>query len=52
MMEYVRNERKQAQFPRISVELERVRPFPWLEQLIPFADVIFMSKEFALHKGG
>lgn len=57
MMEYVHSMRmsnSNATYKsaiKISVELEKIRPYPMLEQLIPFADVIFLSKDFARSKG-
>ena len=53
MLEYVYERRKNLNFtrPKISIELEKIRPPPWLEQLIPYADVIFMSKDYARSKG-
>lgn len=53
MLEFVyeRRQRLGLSRPRISIELEKIRPAPWLEQLIPYADVIFMSKDYARSKG-
>nr|CAD2174759.1 unnamed protein product [Meloidogyne enterolobii] len=50
MMEFTKNERLKNR-PFISVELEKVRPFPCLEQLIEPSDLIFVSKDFAQFKG-
>uniref|UniRef100_A0A914WBH5 Carbohydrate kinase PfkB domain-containing protein n=1 Tax=Plectus sambesii TaxID=2011161 RepID=A0A914WBH5_9BILA len=51
MMEHVRKHRGSDRLPRISVEIEKVRPAPTLEQLIPGADVVFLSKDFARSRG-
>ncbi|KAL7075174.1 hypothetical protein ACQ4LE_005618 [Meloidogyne hapla] len=51
MMEFVKNNRLKINCPFISVELEKLRPFPCLEQLIEPADLIFVSKDFAQSKG-
>jgi len=36
---------------RISLELEKVRPFPWYAELVVLADVLFVSKDFAKSLG-
>jgi hypothetical protein len=51
MMDWVRRERPHPERPAISAELEKLRPFPALEQLIPLADLLFVSKDFARSKG-
>jgi hypothetical protein len=51
VMEWRRQNDANISRPRISVELEKLRPFPSLEQLIPLADLIFVSKDFAQSHG-
>ena len=53
MLEFISERRKSLDLkrPMISVELEKIRPYPWLEQLIPYGDVIFISKDYARSKG-
>lgn len=52
MIEFVQIQKKNGVTnANISVELEKIRPYPLLEQLIPLADVIFVSKDFAQNKG-
>ncbi|VDK49893.1 unnamed protein product [Gongylonema pulchrum] len=46
MIRFVHDQRKN-QRPKISLECEKVRDFETLEDAIPFADVIFVSKDFA-----
>uniref|UniRef100_A0A914PPL9 Carbohydrate kinase PfkB domain-containing protein n=1 Tax=Panagrolaimus davidi TaxID=227884 RepID=A0A914PPL9_9BILA len=36
---------------KISIEFEKLRNFPWFEKLVKYANVIFMSKDFAKSKG-
>ncbi|KAI1723168.1 pfkB family carbohydrate kinase domain-containing protein [Ditylenchus destructor] len=50
MMTYVLSHRKN-EYPKISVELEKVRPYPYFEQLVPQPNVVFMSKDFARAQG-
>ncbi|KAH7719814.1 ketohexokinase [Aphelenchoides avenae] len=53
MIAHVRELRSKSdgpKLPRISLELEKIRPFPFLEPLVPLADVLFVSKEFARSK--
>ncbi|KAI6241853.1 PfkB domain-containing protein [Aphelenchoides fujianensis] len=50
MLEYCRSKRDPAR-TRISLELEKIRPFPWYERMIPLADVLFVSKDFARNLG-
>jgi len=58
MMQFLRSKRSSkhssgsdGKGPRVSVELEKLRPFPYWMDLAPLADVVFVSKEFALDKG-
>lgn len=52
MIEFILIQRKNGNTKaKISVELEKIRPYPFLEQLIPLADVVFISKDYAIHKG-
>uniref|UniRef100_A0A915BYH4 Carbohydrate kinase PfkB domain-containing protein n=2 Tax=Parascaris univalens TaxID=6257 RepID=A0A915BYH4_PARUN len=51
MIEYILEQRGNASFPRISIECEKVRPFPTMERAIPLVDVVFVSKDFARCKG-
>ncbi|VDM40440.1 unnamed protein product [Toxocara canis] len=51
MVEYIREQRGSAALPRISIECEKVRPFPTMERAIPLADVVFVSKDFAKCRG-
>uniref|UniRef100_F1L8D2 Ketohexokinase n=2 Tax=Ascaris TaxID=6251 RepID=F1L8D2_ASCSU len=51
MIEYILEQRGNASFPRISIECEKVRPFPTIERAIPLVDVVFVSKDFARYKG-
>uniref|UniRef100_A0AC34GUT1 Carbohydrate kinase PfkB domain-containing protein n=1 Tax=Panagrolaimus sp. ES5 TaxID=591445 RepID=A0AC34GUT1_9BILA len=36
---------------KISIEFEKLRSFSWFEKLVKYADIIFMSKDFAKSKG-
>jgi len=51
MMDHVLSQRGSQRVPRISIEIEVVRPAPIQEQLIPGADVVFVSKDFARSRG-
>ncbi|KAI6197914.1 PfkB domain-containing protein [Aphelenchoides besseyi] len=50
MIEYCREKRDPTK-TKLSVELEKVRPFPWYEKMAPLVDVLFVSKDFAKHLG-
>lgn len=50
MLEYIRKWRGKSIIPHLSIELEKIRAYPALEQLIPLADLIFVSKDFARNK--
>lgn len=51
MLEHVRQLRSKASLTfRLSIELEKIRDYPAMEQLISLADLIFVSKEFAKNK--
>lgn len=45
------DQRRDPKVTRLSIELEKIRDFNWYDKLIPLADVIFMSKDFARHLG-
>ncbi|KAI6241851.1 PfkB domain-containing protein [Aphelenchoides fujianensis] len=52
MLEHVWNERKAHQLPlKISVELEIRIPSEWVLRLLTYADVVFVSKDFAKAHG-
>ncbi|KAI6174427.1 PfkB domain-containing protein [Aphelenchoides besseyi] len=50
MIEYCREKRDPTK-TKLSVEFEKVRPFPWYEKMAPLVDVLFVSKDFAKHLG-
>jgi ketohexokinase len=50
MIEHVLTTRVDGR-PRVSVEAEKVRPAPAVEQLLVNVDVVFMSKDFARAHG-
>uniref|UniRef100_A0AC34Q6K2 Carbohydrate kinase PfkB domain-containing protein n=1 Tax=Panagrolaimus sp. JU765 TaxID=591449 RepID=A0AC34Q6K2_9BILA len=50
MMSFVKTSKAENELLMISVEFEKIRNFSWFEKLIEFADVIFMSKDFAKSK--
>jgi len=52
MMEFLKKQKTEKNLNlTISVEFEKIRDFSWFEYLIPFSDVIFMSKDFARSNG-
>ncbi|KAI6243171.1 PfkB domain-containing protein [Aphelenchoides fujianensis] len=52
MLEHVWNQRKAHQLPlKISVELEIRIPSEWVLRLLTYADVVFVSKDFAKAHG-
>ncbi|VDM96899.1 unnamed protein product [Thelazia callipaeda] len=51
MIRHVRKMRQNNEKPTISLECEKVRNFPTLEDAIPLVDVLFISKDFARNKG-
>lgn len=51
-MEFVKRKKTENNLKlTISVEFEKIRNFSWFEYLIPFSDVIFMSKDFSKSNG-
>lgn len=51
MMEWIRAKQGKNKRLKLSLELEKVRDHPYHQQLLPLPDVLFVSKDFARHKG-
>lgn len=45
----IRTVRERLEYMKISVEIEKARPV--LDELLPLADVVFVSKEYAYFSG-